>query len=104
MAKAQISKISSVWRLTYYRPSEQGLRAVSINFPYFEGAVNTWRLIESKTYREQSAWSKLQHINRRYLNCADNLFIHRLDKSKCINITKRQYGYLSGIYERQVKE
>jgi hypothetical protein len=110
IAKAQISLVSSSsssapsrqsWRLIYYRPSDQGLKVNYIHFNFFEGALNTWLSLEKQVLREQSAWSKLQNINRRLLTCVEDTFICKLLKSKCLNITKRQYGYLSGIYERQ---
>jgi hypothetical protein len=112
--KAQISLVSSSpsslarhapvrqsWRLIYYRPSDQGLKVNYIHFNFFEGALTTWLQLEKQNIREQSAWSKLSQINRRLLTCIEDVFICKLQKSKCLNITKRQYGYLSGIYERQ---
>jgi hypothetical protein len=104
--RAQINHIqhpnrNPSWRLIYYRPSDSGLKAQVIHFNYFDGALSTWLHLEQKTIREQKAYSKLIQVNRRYLTCPEDVFICKLLKSKCLDITKKQYGYLTGILERQ---
>ena len=70
-------------------------------FNYQVGAFNLWLQREKFIVRELKAWAKLQQINMRLLSMHDTVFIQKLVKHECANITKRQYGYLSGIYERQ---
>jgi len=101
--KAQISylKDKKLWRLIYYRPTEQGLRATAHYFQYPDGAISLWNTISAQVIREQKAYSKLYYINLRLLDIREGVFIRGLLKTKCLNITKRQYGYLSGLYERK---
>jgi hypothetical protein len=71
---------------------------------YADGAFAFWLQLEKQFVRESKAWAKIYGLNIRLLNMHDMTFIRKLLKSKCNNITKKQYGYLSGIYERQVKQ
>jgi hypothetical protein len=73
-------------------------------FMYADGAFAFWLQLEKQFVRESKAWAKIYGLNIRLLNMHDMTFIRKLLKSKCNNITKKQYGYLSGIYERQVKQ
>jgi hypothetical protein len=57
-----------------------------------------------KFYRESAAKSKLDCISQNLLSVRDLDFVKKLHRSNCKGITKAQYGYLSGIYERQEKE
>ena len=65
------------------------------------GAFHTWRNIEYQLIMEQKAYAKVIALNRVFLNVHEDKFITKLQKCSCIGITKRQYGYLSGILERQ---
>lgn len=96
-----IFKHCNYWIVRSYWPSDQGLKAQSVTFIHSSGAFAYWLSIEKKIVREQKAFSKLQQVNELLLTIQEFEFIKKLQKSKCLNITKRQYGYLSGIAERQ---
>lgn len=93
--------IGKNWTVIYHRPSCQGFQAFSHKFMYPDGAFAFWLSIEKQIIKEQKAFSKLLKINERLLSLQELIFIKRLQKSKCLDITKRQYGYLTGIAERQ---
>ena len=106
--KASIHSVYSVntnsilfWEVCYNR---NGTGHASTAFKYSDGAFAFWLQLEKQFVRESKAWAKIYGLNIRLLNMHDMIFVQKLLKSKCNNITKRQYGYLSGIYERQVKQ
>jgi hypothetical protein len=55
-------------------------------------------------YKESAAKSMLDCVSHNLLNVADQMFISKLQRTKCKGITVAQYGYLKGIYERQQRE
>lgn len=108
MAKVSIHSVYSVntnnvlfWEVCYNR---NGSGYTSTAFAYADGAFAFWRQLEKQFVREQKAWAKIYSLNIRLLNMHDMTFIQKLLKNKCVGITKRQYGYLSGIYERQAQK
>lgn len=110
MPKTSIYRVISLdgrttcWRVLYYKPTANGMTAYSEDFLFPDGAFIFWLQIERQNVRELSAWAKLYKLNMRLLTLRETEFIKKLLKNKCFGITKRQYGYLSGIYERQVKQ
>ena len=101
MLKAEIKRNQfNHWTLSY--PKSGNITTTTFKFP--DGAFAFWLQLEKQFVRESKAWAKIYGLNIRLLNMHDMIFIQKLLKSKCNNITKRQYGYLSGIYERQVKQ
>ena len=100
MLKAAIFKHCQTWYVGY--DSHTGFNRVAFAYP--DGAFAFWLQLEKQFVRESKAWAKIYGLNSRLLNMHDMIFIQKLLKSKCNNITKRQYGYLSGIYERQMKQ
>jgi hypothetical protein len=98
MPNARIFKDNNIWFVHWNRNSTG---CMSTAFKYADGAFAFWLQIEKQFVREQKAWAKIYALNMRLLNMHDMTFIQKLLKNKCSNITKRQYGYLSGIYERQ---
>lgn len=102
MTKAQITKVGNYWRLIYYTPSRNGgLQAKTQHFMFADGAYHQWFKVEAQATREQKAFAKLINVDLRLLTNHEYLLVMRLKNSSCINITKRQYGYLTGILERQ---
>lgn len=100
--KAQITKVNNYWRLTYYKPDRNShLTAVTRHYLFPEGAFRYWQGIEKQIVREHKAWAKLMIVNQLWLDVHEIKFINKLCATGCHNITKRQYGYLSGILERQ---
>ena len=55
-------------------------------------------------YKESSAFSMVENIGANLLSARDQEFVAKLNKNKCKGITKRQYGYIKGIHERQERE
>jgi len=98
--KATITKESGFWHVHYL---SNGHTKCSV-FMFPDGAFNFWLKLEKQYIQDQKAWAKIYKLNIRLLNMHDMTFIQKLLKNKCANITKKQYGYLSGIYERQVKQ
>jgi hypothetical protein len=109
VAKSEVPKASiekqadNTWRLVYYRPSpiSPSLIAVTEFYLFHEGAVSRFDKISSLVKREQKALRYLKEIQHRLLSVREYHFIIGMDKTKCRNITKRQAGYLKGIWERQ---
>jgi len=99
MPKATILKHNNVWQVRYQLPS--GNHCL-VSFLYPDGAFAYWIHMETRIVRESKAWAKIYKLNIRLLSLHDMKFIQKLLKTKCVGITKRQYGYLSGIYERQI--
>lgn len=88
--------ISSVWRVEFNGKVEEfnsHLAAVTY-------ADKQWK----RYYKEQAAFSMLSTIAYNLLSTQEQLFVLKLQDTKCKDITKKQYGYLKGIHERQQKE
>lgn len=100
--KASITKQGHLWRLVYHIPdSNHGLCAKCFNFHFYEGALNWWLRVEKQVTREIKAWNLLRSISLQLCEVQESKLIHGLMKTACHNISKRQYGWLKGIYERQ---
>jgi hypothetical protein len=54
--------------------------------------------------KEQVAYSRALKISINLLALIERAFVTEMLKCKCIGITKKQYGWIAGIYERQQKE
>jgi hypothetical protein len=99
--KAQITKTNKYWRLIYYRPTNSGLAAETKHYLFFDGALHEWNRIRRTIERDIKANQKLRLINPHLLSSIDQHFISKLLSTGCKDITQRQYGYLTGILERQ---
>jgi hypothetical protein len=107
MPKASITRLrDGRWRLLYYVPSPigKGMMAVCKFYLFPDGAFFDWARIEAKILREQKAYNLVSQLLRqnRFLSNEEDDLVLKLYKHQCKNITKRQYGYLKGIYERKV--
>jgi hypothetical protein len=101
--KPTISKHGQYWRLLYYRPQPGtlGLVATSEFFIFYDGAIGKLTKIGKQIKQEQKALRYLKEIELTLLSVREYHFIVHMDASKCKNITRRQYGFLKGIWERQ---
>lgn len=54
-------------------------------------------------YRIKARTEILPYINTRTLTYKEFVFINKLYKNNCRSISKRMYGYLNGIWERNKK-
>lgn len=104
--KASIRKTEQGWRLAYSRPSTVFKNRTETLVRYYlcpQGAFYDWREIESALYLPAKAYSKVLKLMRvlERLTVEEDEFVTGLYYSRCRNITKKQYGYLSGIYERK---
>lgn len=100
--KAQIIKVKGFWRLLYYRPDRNHLRITVVeDYLFADGAFRRWRIIQDRICRELKAWTKLLTVNYEWLSYKEFKFISKMQLRACRNITRRQYGYLTGIIERQ---
>jgi hypothetical protein len=80
----------------------------------FNGAVTVYHNVHAaqeaafkrykRWYKENGAFSRLSKISDNLLSVEEYQFIQKMRKSKCKGITKAQYGYLVGIYDRQQRE
>lgn len=88
--------IQSVWSVSFNGKTEE------FNNP--EAAVR-WGVKQSKRfYKECAAYSMVCTTAVNLLSIKDSEFIQKLLQSKCVGITKPQYGYIKGIHERQERE
>lgn len=55
----------------------------------------------TRAYKEMVAYSIICHLETWLLPSREEELVVKLRDLKCIGITKRQYGYLRGIWERQ---
>lgn len=69
-----------------------------------EGALAYAHKFITRWQKESAAFSMVRQIGINLLNVADSCFIQKLQRNKCKGISKSQYGYLKGIYERQQRE
>ena len=69
-------------------------------FMFPDGAFRYWKQLEEKSNREEKARAIIGTINFRLLSTKDYKFAEKMFNSNCVAITKRQYGYLKGIQER----
>lgn len=69
-----------------------------------EGAFEYVRKYIKRYQKESSAASMVRILSVNLLSIKEAEFVYKLEKSNCKGITKRQYGYLKGIYERQQRE
>lgn len=65
-----------------------------------EFALKIWK----RYYKEQAAFARLESINPLKLSIRELDFYDDLSRTKCKGITKAQYGFLAGIYERQERK
>lgn len=79
------------------------------------GSYNNWFLsyeaatVEAKKrwkrfYKESAAFAMVMSISSNLLSIDEADLVRNLRASKCKGITKKQYGYLKGIHERQERE
>ena len=100
--KTQISRTpAGIWQLKYWKPTPVGILPTIINFRYSEGAFNALRELEFRIIRDKKAFSLLAQIRLELCSLEEEALIKKLQKSACVKITKRQYGYLKGSIERQ---
>lgn len=90
--------ITSVWDVTFADKTER--------FNSHLAAITYANKVWTRYYKEQAAFSMLQTIavNMLCISNGDFDLCSKLNKTNCVGITKRQYGYLVGIHERQQKE
>ena len=88
--------VCSVWRVEFNNElSDFNSHNAAITF-----ADKLWK----RYYKEQGAYSMILNISINLLSNKDKELVEKLQKTNCRGITKRQYGYLVGIHERQVRE
>lgn len=88
--------ITSAWDVTFDGKTERfNSHAAAILY-----ANKVWK----RFYKEQAAYSMIMTIAVNNLNQTELEFVTKLLQSRCKGITKKQYGYLKGIHERQVRE
>lgn len=73
-------------------------------FMTFEAADIWVRKTMKRYYKESVAFSILGDIGVNLLSCRERELVDKLIKNRCKGITKKQYGWLRGIHERQQRE
>jgi hypothetical protein len=68
------------------------------------GAYEFARKKLKRAFKEAAAYSRLVTLSINLLSTDELALVKKLTKSKCAGITKAQYGYLTGIHERQQRE
>jgi hypothetical protein len=69
----------------------------------FDKALAALNRMMTRVWKEESAYSMVRTIRAIDLNVAEADLVRKLCKSKCRGITPKQWGYIKGIHERQVK-
>lgn len=73
-------------------------------YEHYEGALQFVHKYILRERKEMSAYSMVQAVSENLLNIDETALIRTLKRTKCRGITKKQYGYLKGIHERQERE
>lgn len=73
-------------------------------FSKHEGAIEYANKVWKRYYKEQAALSMVNSISLNLLDVKEIEFIKKVKATKCAGISKAQYGYIKGIYERQERE
>lgn len=88
--------VCSVWRVEFNSiTTDFNSNLAAITF-----ADKQWK----RYYKEQAAYSMLISLSINLLSIAEAMLHAKLLSTKCKGITKKQYGYLKGIHERQERE
>jgi hypothetical protein len=74
------------------------------HYEHAEGAFTYAQKYLLRHRKEMSAFAMLDSISINLCSVEEADLIKKLKKNKCKGITKSQYGWLKGIYERQVRE
>lgn len=88
--------VASVWEVSFNGKVEQ------FNNP--TAAYEYAKKVFKRYYKEQAAYSMLMTLAVNLFSNIERDFYNKLYQTRCKGITKRQYGYLAGIYERQMRE
>ena len=74
------------------------------HWPQPVGAYEYVKKYLKRYYKECAAYSMVTSLAVNLLSEDEFSLIKSLKKSKCKGISIRQYGYLKGIHERQIRE
>lgn len=86
---------SNYWNLNY-------LGYIDIPFCTWEGAMHYLVKNTEQAVRTDKAWARIKNeLNITLLSVAESKLIAKLVAKQCKGITKKQYGWLVGIIERQ---
>lgn len=94
--KIKLFKDGHVWCVVFNKDSSW--------FENYEGATEYALKVYKRYYKEQAAYSRLCQISSNLLSVEERAFYNKLVRTRCKGITKAQYGFLTGIYERQERE
>jgi hypothetical protein len=98
---AWIKRSTRYWILTII--DEFGQRR-EIHYVFPDGAFTRWRWEERAAYYRIRARTIIPTINTRTLTTKESGFINKMIRINCQGMSKRMYGYLKGIAERNPKE
>jgi hypothetical protein len=95
-----IKKSTRYWILTTI--DEFGQRR-DIHYVFFEGAHTRWLYEERAAYYRIRAREIIPTINLRTLTIKESSFVNKMIRINCKGMSKKMYGYLKGIQERNFK-
>lgn len=98
MRLAYIRKANKVWLVDIF--DAQGFKRNTQVFMFQEGAFRFWNYYYEFKIRQYKAKQLLTLINISYLTVKEFTFWKSMRDKDCEFISKRQYGYLKGLQER----
>lgn len=73
-------------------------------FSSHEAAIEATQKRWKRFYKENVAYSIVQKLSINKLSEHEKDFVLKLAQTQCKGITKKQYGWIRGLYERQERE
>lgn len=74
------------------------------NYADAAGAYTYAKKYLKRYYKESAAFSMLARISTNLLSEPELAIVKKLRRTRCKGLSPKQYGYLTGIYERQMRE
>jgi hypothetical protein len=100
--KIQIKSVKTLipggfyWRVT--------IDGKTTNYADAAGAYTYAKKYLKRYYKESAAFSMVSRLSINLLSESEASIVKKLRRTKCKGLTAKQYGYLTGIYERQMRE
>ena len=95
-----IFKIKHYWRLQI---RDEYYNITSIDYIFPDGAFKRLEIELQRAYWRIRAREIIPTINIRTLSAKESTFVYKMIKNNCIGISKKQYGYLKGLQERNLR-
>src|ERR1700744_2360772 len=94
-----VHKTKTFWRL-HIRDEYYNITVIDYIFP--DGAFKRLEIELQRAYWRIRAREIIPTINIRTLSAKESTFVYKMIKNNCIGRSKKQYGYLKGLQERNL--